>query len=536
MEEQTVKLTRSQLYNEIWEFSVAGVAKKYNVRYADLLVNCKEWDIPVPPSGYWTKLSYGKPVSQIPLPESSITEIVLSSATTPKRSKLPKKVINQMKQVESKSEELVKLEQSEKQPLEDITPTIKDEQPTYEIIYGQYNTYDRQKLYEEVWSKPVVQVAIQYGVSDVAIHKICKSLQVPVPPRGYWAKFKAGIKMPKPPLPSAKGITRKTGSRTFTGIKKAEEPPEVLAFLDETDRDRVLMAAQEIQMPAENATPHKKIAAYKSVIKEWNKKDKKPQGAQRDIKNFYDRPPFLAGVVSNESLPRVFRILDALYRQVERLGGTVNNNLSLEIRGETVHMEISEAQDVVDHVLTKEEAQALLVYKDAKRRNSWASEPQIRKHDYIFNGRIRICIREHRYFRDSEKSNNESRIGELLIELYEQSEVIKQKRLAAQEAERKRKEEERHREERRIRYNDEVEKTIALMNIAQDYDMAYKIRAYIAALESSEDVNEKTAAFIDWAKKKADWFDPSVARTDEILGDRDHEESEERKSLKRRYY
>lgn len=228
-------------------------------------------------------------------------------------------------------------------------------------------------------------------------------------------------------------------------------------------------------------------------------------------------------MVSNESLPRVFRILDALYRQVERLGGTVNDNLSLEIRGETVHMEISEAQDVVDHVLTKEEAQALLVYKDAKRRNSWASEPQIRKHDYIFNGRIRICIHEHRYFRDSEKSNIESRIGELLIELYEQSEVIKQKRLAAQEAERKRKEEERHREERRIRYNDEVEKTIALMNIAQDYDMAYKIRAYIAALESSEDVNEKTAAFIDWAKKKADWFDPSVARTDEILGDRDHE-------------
>ncbi len=46
-------------------------------------------------------------------------------------------------------------------------------------------------LYEEVWAKPVVDVAVQYGVSDVAIHKICKSLNVPVPPRGYWAKLKA---------------------------------------------------------------------------------------------------------------------------------------------------------------------------------------------------------------------------------------------------------------------------------------------------------------------------------------------------------
>jgi hypothetical protein len=52
----------------------------------------------------------------------------------------------------------------------------------------------------------------------------------------------------------------------------------------------------------------------------------------------------------------------------------------------------------------------------------------------------------------------------------------------------------------------------------------------------SKDTDEKIAPFIDWAKKKVDWFDPSVARTGEILGDRKHEESENRKSLKKRYY
>lgn len=535
MEEQSIKLSRLQLYNEIWELSVAGVAKKYNVRYADLLVNCKEWDVPVPPSGYWTKLSFGKPVLQTPLPESTITEILLSSSTTPKRSKRTKKDVEQTVQTESKSEELILSSQSEEQLQDGIPAISEDEQTIYQIVSGHYNTYNRQKLYEEVWAKPVVQVAIQYGVSDVAIHKICKSLQIPVPPRGYWAKLRAGEKMPRPPLPAVKGMIQKTGSRTFTGEKKAQEPSQVLAFLNENNRDRVLIAAQQIQMSAENATPHKKIAAYRSVIKEWNKKDKKPQSAQRDFKNFYDRPQFLTGVISNESLPRVFRILDALFSQIESLGGTVNDNLSLKIRGEIVHIEISESQDTVDHVMTREEAQAMLVYKDAKRINSWASEPQIRKYDYVFNGRLRICIREHRYFRDSEKSNVETRLGEMLIELYEQSEVIKQKRIAAEEAERKRQEEERHREERRVRYNDEVEKTIALMNIVQDYDMACKIRAFVAALES-EDTDEKTAALIDWAKKKADWFDPSVARTDEILGDRDHEESDDHKSLKKRYY
>ena len=84
-EEQGVKITREQLYKEIWEISVAGVAKKYNANYNDLLKICKEADIPVPPSGYWMKLEYGKPVEQIPLPESSTLEVMLPGNDKPKR-------------------------------------------------------------------------------------------------------------------------------------------------------------------------------------------------------------------------------------------------------------------------------------------------------------------------------------------------------------------------------------------------------------------------------------------------------------------
>lgn len=90
----------------------------------------------------------------------------------------------------------------------------------------------------------------------------------------------------------------------------------------------------------------------------------------------------------------------------------------------------------------------------------------------------------------------------MLIELYEQSEVIKQNRLAAEEAERKRKEDEKLREMRRERYNDEVEKTIALMNIVQDYDMACKIRAFVSSLESSGDMDEKKLTLLIGQRKK----------------------------------
>ena len=52
--------------------------------------------------------------------------------------------------------------------------------------------YERHKLYEEVWAEPVMKVAERYGVSGVALAKTCRKLNVPLPPRGYWAKIKAG--------------------------------------------------------------------------------------------------------------------------------------------------------------------------------------------------------------------------------------------------------------------------------------------------------------------------------------------------------
>ena len=54
-EKGIVKLTRKQLYDEIWVLSVAGVARKYNLNYGKLIATCKVENIPFPSSGYWTK-------------------------------------------------------------------------------------------------------------------------------------------------------------------------------------------------------------------------------------------------------------------------------------------------------------------------------------------------------------------------------------------------------------------------------------------------------------------------------------------------
>jgi hypothetical protein len=196
-ETQSTKLTREQLYNEIWEMSVSGAAKKYNVPYTEMLKLCKEADIPIPSSGYWTKLSFGKPVTNIPLPESSVNEVMLPTNTMPKRIRKAAATVAVAEEETPDWEDATELQSEVESPI-----NSEDDLLSYHTVTGGRNVYNREKLYKEVWAKPVVEVAIQYGVSDVSIHKICKYLDVPVPPRGYWARVRAGAKIKKAPLPN----------------------------------------------------------------------------------------------------------------------------------------------------------------------------------------------------------------------------------------------------------------------------------------------------------------------------------------------
>jgi len=65
-----------------------------------------------------------------------------------------------------------------------------------------YLSLTREQLYELVWSKPMQHLAKDYGVSDRGLAKLCARNQVPVPPRGYWAKKASGQKVVQPPLPA----------------------------------------------------------------------------------------------------------------------------------------------------------------------------------------------------------------------------------------------------------------------------------------------------------------------------------------------
>lgn len=75
------------------------------------------------------------------------------------------------------------------------------------MLNGYVIGYERTRKYEHpnkeilenlLWSKPTSHIAKELGVSDKAIEKLAKKLNVEKPPVGYWNKVKAGLICPLP--------------------------------------------------------------------------------------------------------------------------------------------------------------------------------------------------------------------------------------------------------------------------------------------------------------------------------------------------
>lgn len=49
-----------------------------------------------------------------------------------------------------------------------------------------FRTLSRRELYDLVWSKPLHFLAIDFGIADGRLARLCASHSIPLPPRGYW--------------------------------------------------------------------------------------------------------------------------------------------------------------------------------------------------------------------------------------------------------------------------------------------------------------------------------------------------------------
>ena len=539
-----VELTRKELYEEVWKLSVAGVARKYDIPYVKCLAQIKAAKIPIPSSGYWTKINFGKPVEQTPLPGDGEEIVTLQKDAFRRTNTADLEETNQITapqdRVESASfDASYPAEPAVQAATEDEADQVDDMPPETVQKLGQtYNVYDRETLYREVWERPVTEVAKRYKVSDVAIHKVCQSLDIPTPPQGYWAKLRAGKTVKKPPLPPG-GESKKIGVQTGAGTSnRGKEKTVPLEFLPEEERQVVLNVAAQILLPQENARMRSEIVAHRKKISEWSKRKRQQErkfGASWSRgRNREPAPPFAEGF-SEEQQPRVFRLIDALAKAMTPLGWELTADLKFAMGQDSVTLMFSESTDKVLHTPTKEENLKLLQYEEERKKHSWASKPQIRKYDAVYNGRLSVSINGAKTFRDCRSYVLEDRLGDMMLAIYEEAERVKQARLAREEAERQRREQERKREEYRKLYNAEVDRTLALVNCAEDYETACRIRNYVSAMEKAHP-EQDLSEWASWARAKADWYDPTIAKEDELLGRRKHEKNQKDKGPEHKGY
>lgn len=69
MQRNTVKISRKELYKQVWSVSMLQLAKRYGLSDVGLAKICKRNNIPRPGLGYWAKQQAGKNVKKTPLPK-----------------------------------------------------------------------------------------------------------------------------------------------------------------------------------------------------------------------------------------------------------------------------------------------------------------------------------------------------------------------------------------------------------------------------------------------------------------------------------
>ena len=88
-------------------------------------------------------------------------------------------------------------------------------------------SFKRCQLYDLVWAEPIRDIAKRVGISDVGLAKLCRRHDIPLPPRGHWAKTAAGKRTHRPELPRrGLGMPDEIADKNRSWQRFDEENPE----------------------------------------------------------------------------------------------------------------------------------------------------------------------------------------------------------------------------------------------------------------------------------------------------------------------
>jgi len=378
--------------------------------------------------------------------------------------------------------------------------------------------YDREELYQKAWERPLLKVAMEYGVSSVALGKACRKLSVPVPGRGHWAKLahgKQGLK--KPPLPKLHKVP--VIYRSPVAQKKPMTPEQNDPEFAQISQ---LLSTGALNPPAIDPTSrlHPLIRHTASLLRSRGRKDENGILLPRETGG-------LDVKVSEGTIDRALQVMHQILATLERQGYTVElseqGRAAALINGEHVSFGIEEP---IRKVVTR-------TPRVPNPTDRWDYD-EIVTHEPA--GKLTLIIHSGTWgkyeqrtrWSDAKIQRIESLIADFVAGLMRTAVALRR-----QEEERKQHEaEEQKRAQGRAQLQKDIleeEKKLEQFNKwVDEWERAERLRRFIAAYgeESASWPAEKQPqhkAWIEWATRQADRIDPFISEKPTSVLDRKHE-------------
>ncbi len=383
--------------------------------------------------------------------------------------------------------------------------------------------FTRQQLYELVWSGPMTTLAKTLAISGVGLAKACRRGDIPVPPRGYWARLAAGQRVARTPLPRrAPGMSDRVevgagrphtfhqegnGSASGTGgdSLSSEELPPTPPVYDETLDD--VEARIRHMLPAKFRFVRTLENAHPQIARLLREDDERREAITKN-RYAWDKPRFESRFEQRRLvfLSNLFTLLG----QLEAQGSAHGRELNVHVGNQYVKFRVETLVTLRPRTRpagTKNEPMAVEV--DVAR---WQhGEPE-----------------EKLFWRDDEEGKLENRLKEIgvAIVLTGERQYRKSREFSyrmnrhsfderVEKARQEREKAERH--EREARLQAERDRITRLLGQISARQQAQQIRTYVEAVLSSPTAMEGRAfdgereAWAGWALAVADQLDPLVS-------------------------
>jgi hypothetical protein len=377
----------------------------------------------------------------------------------------------------------------------------------------------REELYELVWTSPVKTLASQHGISDVAFAKTCKQHNIPLPPRGHWAKLEAGKKVYRQPLPErALGMPRDVafgaskwnyyGAAPRNLIEMGLTPPRPF---DETLAEVRAKLAKKVK----KVSVRRDLSMAHPVIRKLLEADipRREKYLASTYRSLYDAPYF-----DSPFEQRRLRALNALFLCLEKNDARVTSSgrnpdefcVRVGLRDVMVSIDDPKAERASWYGgsdIAKAASSPLVVKIDRGAsvdgiQTIWEDKSDDRIEAHLTDVAVNVLVAGEHSCRERENSHYQWLV-EYKAQLIERA---------------KREKEEAERAERERRIKEEQARVDRLLSEAKALREAEEIRAYVASVRklnenSMDPVSEdELRNWARWALEQADRIDPVLSR------------------------